>query len=330
MSWRPIDLIFRAAWLFYMKDLRQDDIASRMKVSRASVNAYIKKARQTGMVHISMEPRGFREQQLAVDLEERFGLEAAYVIPADENGRCARKDLLEVASTVVHQCLEDGDVFGVAWGKTLYEFSDILRPALYRNLTVIQLCGNLGAPYGYAPEECTSKIARQLGAASRNLYAPLVLSTAGLAERLRKEPIIAEQMSAMEKCTKALFSIGSCRPDSHIVTCGAMSAKQLRNHRAAGARAVIAGRLIDRFGKAMDTQDDRTIAISLHSLLKIPLRLAVVHGADKAEATHAALRGSIMSHLVIDENCANAILEDTGSSQVVTALSKKRSPARHK
>ena len=93
----------------------------------------------------------------------------------------------------------------------------------------MQLCGNLGAPYSYRPDQCTMEIARRLNAKGLNFYAPLVLSTrSGWREELRAEPVIREQLAGIADCDLALFSIGTVDEDSHIVKCGALSPREVR------------------------------------------------------------------------------------------------------
>ena len=72
---------FRAAWLYYGRVLRQDDVAKQLGVSRASVASYLKQAREDGLVRIQMAVHSLREQELALELETRYGLSAAYVVP---------------------------------------------------------------------------------------------------------------------------------------------------------------------------------------------------------------------------------------------------------
>ncbi|TIS11109.1 MAG: sugar-binding transcriptional regulator, partial [Mesorhizobium sp.] len=83
------------------------------------------------------------------------------------------------------ELVSKGDRIGVAWGRTVYTIADIMSYADLQDVTVVQLCGNLGAPYSYRPDQCTMEIARRLNAKGLNFYAPLVLSTEELAEGLR-------------------------------------------------------------------------------------------------------------------------------------------------
>ncbi len=86
-----------------------------------------------------------------------------------------------LASGVFLELVKKGDRIGVAWGQTVYSIADVMAYADLQDVTVVQLCGNLGAPFAYRPDQCTMEIARRLNAKGLNFYAPLVLSTEELA-----------------------------------------------------------------------------------------------------------------------------------------------------
>ncbi len=82
MAIRPAEqLIHKAAWLYYAHGLRQDQVASQLNISRASVAMYLRKARETGIVNISTSTQLFTDDVMARQLEDalepRRGLDRA-------------------------------------------------------------------------------------------------------------------------------------------------------------------------------------------------------------------------------------------------------------
>ncbi|MBX4377540.1 hypothetical protein K4H02_20990, partial [Mycobacterium tuberculosis] len=121
------------------------------------------------------------------------------------------------------------------------------------------------------------EIARRLNAEGINLYAPLVLSSERLAEELRREPVVREQLLAITDCQLALYSVGGIEDDSHLVKCGAITAAEMHALGQAGAAGVIAGRRIDVDGSWLDCAlNCRCISVGLDSIRKFPKRLLVV------------------------------------------------------
>ncbi len=67
MALRPADqIIHKAAWLYYTHGLRQDEVAQKLNISRASVATYLRRARESGIVSISTSTELFRHDMQAL------------------------------------------------------------------------------------------------------------------------------------------------------------------------------------------------------------------------------------------------------------------------
>ncbi|WP_192183092.1 sugar-binding transcriptional regulator [Mesorhizobium amorphae] len=316
MAIRPAEqLIHKAAWLYYAHGLRQDQVASQLNISRASVAMYLRKARETGIVNISTSTQLFTDDVMARRLEDALSLDAVWIAPENDYVIDASTDIAVLAASVFLELVRKGDRIGVAWGRTIYTIADIMSYADLQDVTVVQLCGNLGAPYSYRPDQCTMEIARRLNAKGLNFYAPLVLTTEALAHGLRAEPVIREQLSGISDCDLALYSVGTVDADSHVVKCGALSVGEMALLREAGAAGVIAGQIIDARGKALDcSYNRRVISAALSSLRQIEKRLMVVQEDSKFEPLLAALAGGLCTHLVVGARMARRLLEHAGAA----------------
>jgi DNA-binding transcriptional regulator LsrR (DeoR family) len=300
--------IFQCAWLYYVQGEKQESIAKQLSISRPTVALYLRKARESGLVRISMDTSSFADCFLAQALTAGLDLDTAYVVPSRGTGPI--NDVAAAAWHVLEPMLPGTHRLGVAWGETLYAFAKALPRSHFPALEVMQLCGNMaGTPYGTLSDTSTFRIARQLGAEPHNLYAPMILSTAAIARAMLSEAIVSEHIKELRRCEIALFSPGSCAVDSHIVTSGAVSPAEMQRLRKQGARAVICGRMIDANGKPLLQFNRRVVAIELGALQQIPRRLMIASGVEKAEAVEAAIRGHLVTHLVIDESIANRLIE---------------------
>ena len=302
-------IVHKAAWLYYSHGLRQDEVAQQLGISRASVATYLKRARETGIVSISTSTQLFGEELLARQVEDTYGLRSVWIVPDGDKALDPGIEMPVLAASVFLELVEKGDQIAVAWGRTVYQIADVMSFADLQGVTVVQLCGNLGAPYSYRPDQCTMEIARRLNAKGINLYAPLVLSSERLASELRREPVVSEQLAAISSCNLALFSVGGIDDDSHIVECGALARKELKALRAEGAAGVIAGQLIDGVGEVLDcAYNRRLISADLASIRAIGKRLVVVLQAQKFGPLMAALAGGLATHLIITRSMAERLL----------------------
>jgi DNA-binding transcriptional regulator LsrR (DeoR family) len=232
-----------------------------------------------------------------------------WIVPDDDNALDPEVEMPVLAASVFLGLIEKGDRVAVAWGRTVYQIADVMQFADLQGVTVVQLCGNLGAPYSYTPDQCTMEIARRLNARGINLYAPLVLSSERLATELKLEAVVQEQLAGISACHLALFSIGGIDDDSHIVECGALTRKELKALRQQGAAGVIAGQLIDSAGEVLDcAYNRRLISADLASIKAIGKRLVVVLQAQKFGPLMAALAGGHATHLIITRSMAGRLL----------------------
>ena len=311
MAIRPAEqLIHKAAWLYYAHGLRQDEVASQLNISRASVAMYLRKARETGIVNISTSTQLFTDDVMARKVEDAFGLDVVWIAPENAYLADPSTDISVLAASVFLELVKKGDRIGVAWGRTVYTIADIMSFADLQDVTVVQLCGNLGAPYSYRPDQCTMEIARRLNAKGLNFYAPLVLSTEELATSLRAEPVIRDQLAGIAECDLALYSVGAVDADSHLVKCGALSPAEMEGLRSQGAAGVIAGQIIDARGEVLDcSYNRRVISAELASLRAIGKRLMVVQEDTKFEPLLSAIAGGLCTHLVIGAHMAGRLLQ---------------------
>ena len=302
-------IVIEAAWMYYHDGLNQAEIAKRLEVSRATVVNYLQEAREKGYIRISLAPEVFSGHQLAEDLRERFGLQAAFVVP---DGASAESTLMRVARGAAEwlpSLLGAGDRLGVAWGRTVYEVAEALEQTRLRDVTVSQLVGSMATPYGFTAEICSAHMAQNLGAKCINLHAPAVLSDPALAQRLRDEPIIHSQLEALSHCNKAIFAAGSCAPDSHIVGSGVATAQDLDWYLAQGATGVLCGRFINASGEAIPGPlDDRMIGVTLDKLQGLDMGMLVSDGADKVVPMRAAIAGGYVTHVVTSAETARGML----------------------
>ncbi len=305
------DLIIEIAWKYYHDGLNQGEIADLLDISRSTVVNHLQEARLRDYVRVSLRPSIFERHRLAAQLCERFGLNAACIVPrglGDEED--ALKRVARGAADWLPGLLEPSDRLGVSWGRTVFEVAEAVAPTHISDLSVIQLVGSKSTPYGFEAETCSSILALQLGARCINLHAPLVLSDAGLAARLKAEPVIADQLAAVNACNKTIFAAGSCTPESHVVTSGVVDRDGLADYVRQGAAAVVCGRFIDADGNLIPGEiDDRMISVTLDHMRGKELGLLVSLGADKVRPMIAAIKGGFATHLATCTETAAAMLE---------------------
>jgi len=306
------DVVMWAAWLYYMDQMTQSEIAKRFNVSRATIVNYLQEARERGMVSININPRFGERTHIARALMAKYGLEGVFVIPNVDasEGEDLSQRLGEAGARLLASQIEDGDTIGVAWGRTVLAVAN--RIALERpltNLTVVQAAGSSTGEPDFSPELCTSLLSNRIRARCVNLLAPAVLSTPQLKQALLAEPVLRKQMALVHSMNRILFGVGDIGSGSTIRVAGIATDQEIDNYAARGAVAVIIGRFVDARGQAVSgDHDERMVGISLDELKQVPNRLCVAGGAKKIAAIAAALEAGYASHFVTDLATGVALL----------------------
>jgi DNA-binding transcriptional regulator LsrR (DeoR family) len=306
------DVLLWAAWLYHVEGRTQNDIAEELEVSRQTVANYLNEAVAKDMVRVELRPDILARHATATALADLYGLEAVHIVPTPKSESQLFKRLGHAGGQVLHNLVSNGDLIGVAFGRTIFRVG-MLMPASNQSKTkVVQVAGCSLGGSDTSPEACASLIAGKLSAECVNLFAPAYLSTETLTRDLLAEPTLQRQFQLFEKTNLMIFGIGELNKHTRFyLNEEYFHNDDLRDHYLRlGAASVIMGRFIDADGQEIDGPLlKRTVAIDLDTARAIPVRLAVCGGKEKTEAADAALRARFATHLVTDEQTARRLLK---------------------
>ncbi|MGO9310371.1 MAG: sugar-binding transcriptional regulator [Spirochaetia bacterium] len=305
------DFLIEIAKLYYEKDLSQAEIARKFDVSRSLVSSLLKLSREQGIVEIRINDVRSRVVRLQRLLCERYGLADAVVVPSRTDVEQTKAEVGRAAAGLLEPLLRDNIRIGISWGTTLHQLVSNVRPLPLRGVEIVQLHGGLGSRdpeidgFGLA-----QKLAEKLSGSYRIIQAPIVVQTVELRDMLMREPRIAETLKKGAEAGIALFGIGSNLPSiSSLVRTGALTEKESSLLVADGAVGTVCGLHIDEDGRVWPgSLNQRLVGISSEILARIPVRLGLAAGTDKAAVVRGALRGRFVTALVVDEEIAEAIV----------------------
>lgn len=304
-----LDPVLTAAWLYYEEGLKQDEIASRFGISRASVFNLLQKARDEGVVSVSLDIDRIRALRLARTLSEATGLAECYIIPAEGNDRPVAERIAGLGARLLERRITADSVLGVAWGRTVMALSQALASLNLPSTTIAQITGSAIGTYDFSPELCTSNIALKVGGRCVNMLAPGIVSSAEMKRRLMAEPIVAQHFALLRACDITLFGVTDLGEGTSLMHSGFMTEPTLADYRAHGAVGFVSGYFFDREGQPVLTDlDDRHLSMPREDFLAVPTRICVGGGPSKVEAIAAMLRGGYANVLVTDETTARAVL----------------------
>ena len=303
--------VARAAWLYYHEELTQGEIASSLGVSRSTVTRLLRRAKDDGLVRITLNVSSgmFQAER---DLERAYGLDRVRVVPVVDDGATQKRWLGHAAAELIGPMVVEGSIVAVSWGTTMQAMADALvGQSPVAGVQMVALVGGLhNAELGTNTNEIATQLGQHFGAAVRPLLAPVYVQDEATAAGLANDPGIRDALDLARRASTVVYSLGAMHDDATIFQIGHITAEQRRfllDRRAVGD---IVCRWIDRDGRPVELPPSiNPIGISLADLRAIPRRLAVAGGGLKRDALLASLRGGFVTALVTDERTAAFLLK---------------------
>jgi deoxyribonucleoside regulator len=299
------------AHLYYEQELSQQEIADQLGVSRSLVALYLKKAREQGIIRFTIIDPQDSCEDLAIALQEKTGLQRVFVVPSSHSSEAlTRRSLASAVARYLESRLQDDDVVGFGWGRTMSEVANLLAPSKPRKIDVVPLLGESASSFTGVYSQLNQmimQIAHSFTGTPHFLLVPLVVGSRELRDALYADPVVSEVAYRWDNLTYACMGIGAIPPSQgQIVYIGE---ENMAAFRAAGSAGDICVRYFDQEGKYVHTDfHDRLIGIDVSQLSKTRHVVAVAGGADKAKASAAVLRSRIVNELFVDEELARGIL----------------------
>ena len=317
MAGQADSLLKLVAKLYHIDGLDQRQISELVGFSRPQISRLLTRARQKGVVHISVEDYDPRNRALEDRLRVLFHLNWAIVINTVEtnNPDTVRRHLGYFAAPFVSDLTRSNTILGVAGGRTIYEVARHMAPSAgTRGVTVVQLMGNIGPSVSSSDAiELSRRLAQAFDGTFYTINAPAFVPDAHTRDQFMAHEHVRTVWRLFGRMDIALVGVGSLS-DSSFISSGMLDKEWLRELRARGAVGEICGRFFDAAGQECDSDyRNRVISVDLDVLRQKPGVIAATNGADRTEAVRAALAGQLIKSLIIDEAGALALLREDGA-----------------
>jgi DNA-binding transcriptional regulator LsrR (DeoR family) len=303
------DAKVRAAWLYFVEGLTQEQIAQVLGTTRLKVTRLIASARADGTVRIRIDSKSASQIECERGLISAFGLETAIVVPSSGESENAAAMVGYAAGQWLSDEMRDGVSVALGWGNTL---SLALRGMVARaceGASVISLMGGMTHSRAINPSAVARRVADMFGADCYQLTAPVFVSGPQIRDALFAEPSLRDLVDRAGRADLALVSAGDLASNSTLAREGLISDADIVSLRAAGAIADILCHFVDAEGQALDHPVNRRVmAVGLETLRRIPRVAIASGGAAKAPAIRAAIRASGARILITDEAAARELL----------------------
>jgi len=304
------DLSVRAAWLYYIEGLTQEEVANAMAVSRAKVIRLLAAAREHGIVRIRIDAKGSDQLALERRLVETYRLTEAVVAPSPVDKMAVTAVVGHATGAYLADHVRDGMSLGVGWGVTLSMSLRALGARPFERFSVISLLGGMTHSRAINPSAVALRIADAVGAECFQLTAPVFVASEATRNALWAEPGLHDLLERARRVDLAVVSVGDVSEDSTLFREGLLPRSQLSSLISAGAVGEVLCHFLDAEGNVVDHPvSRRVVAVGLEDLRRVPKIVIAAGGRHKVEAIRAVLKATRAGVLITDEAAAQGLLQ---------------------
>lgn len=307
---RRRDLAIRAAWLYYVANNTQDQLASKLNVSRQAAQRLVAAAVADGLITFRIDHPLRACAELEEALRTRFSLDYVEVVPGDADrdgvvglgGAAARQ--LEA-----HLSPKAPTVLALGTGRTLRATVGQVAPMERPQHTVVSLVGTMTRDGRASPYDVVMRLADRTGAVCYPLPTPVVTETPSERDLLQSQRPYQVIRALAGKAKVAFLGVGTLDARAPMLVDGFITKHEFDELIGAGAVGEITGSAFDADGRLIESElSFRRTAIPIELPLE-RLTIGIAGGHSKGKAIAAALRGRLLSALITDEAAARQILE---------------------
>jgi len=305
-----LDDAARAGWLYYVAGNTQEEIASKLGISRQSAQRLVSLAMTEGLVKVRIDHPIASCLDLAARLRDRYALDIAEVVPSDPTATSTTIGIAEAAATEIERHLRTVEplVMAIGTGRTLKAAIEQLTPMECPQHRIVSLTGNI-APDGSASfYNVIFNMADAVKARSFPMPLPVIASSPTEREALHRQPMIKATVELVAQAKVTFVGIGDIGPGAPLFVDGFIAESDLRALQKAGAVGEIVGWAYDAEGRLIDgLTNDRVASAPLPSR-ENSLVIGVAKGERKLPGIAAALKRRLVNGLITDELTAKGLL----------------------
>jgi DNA-binding transcriptional regulator LsrR (DeoR family) len=307
MSGYAEEMLIAVSHLYYTEGLKQEDVAFRMNISRLAVTRMLKKARDQGIVQITVKRPLPELVGMALEMEKKYGMKAVRVAPTGLTLDDTTAAMGRAGAELLSNLIRPGCRIGAAWSRTVSAIVPYVRRTSKSGVCINELAGTYLAPN--VPYGVSWVLAEKLHVPLESIPMPVLVKSEHAREVMLKEVMIRKALANASKVDIAFVGLGDATEGSSLVNSGYIARAHLKEFKSKGAVGELLMRCYDARGEYVRMSfEKRTISIEWEQIRKLPFIVAMAFGSSKIEAILGALKGGIIHGLVTDRSTAMALL----------------------
>jgi deoxyribonucleoside regulator len=306
-------LVTKVACMYYEEEMTQQEIADIIGVSRIQIVRMLQRARDKGIVRITIDSK-FRENvDLGLRLQKVLNLKEAFVVSAPVRSEHLFDSIGRGASDFLVARLRPNMILGVSAGRTLRAMVNSLPRCETEGLRVCNIVGGISSLGDQSAQELAYQLCERLGGSHMMLNVPFHVSTKHIKETLLEDERVAATIEAARCADLILISVGDLK--------NPMLRKVYRREevypRDVYERLLdqnVVGEMIGCFydirgEQVLSELSDHILGLNIQDLKSMSSVIAVAGGSEKVLPIIGAVRGGYIDGLITDDATAEQLLD---------------------
>ncbi len=303
----------RAAWMYYIEEMTQNEIAQQLGIGRVTVVRLLSDARERHEIKFSIQSNVPECVGLERELERRFGIAEAVVVPLSGPQADATESISAATGLFLSDFVQPGMKIGVGWGRTLLESLRYIHEAPVADLSVVSLLGGITKVKRFNPSEFAWRFSSLFQAECYLMTAPAIVDAPETRRTLIDRCGLGEVFERARTLDAVLISVGNLEATGTAYRDGFLSDEVRRSMIEQGAVGESLFHFFNAAGELIPHPiHDCVMAVAPDTIRAVPQRIMSSGGIGKAEAMHAALKLFAPTVLITDEVAAARIIEIDG------------------
>ena len=302
----------RAAWLYYVEGLTQQEAAKLLDINRVQVTRLLADARKRGEVDIRINTSisSIIEAERAV--EQAFGIAKVIIAPLACEDHDPTKAIAWVAGQFISDYVQSDMKIGVGWGRTLYSSLPHIHGRELDNVRVISLLGGISQAKRFNPAEFAWQFAELFKGEGYLVPAPALVDSAETKHALLERCGINQIFELADNLDVAFLSAGGIEGITTSYRLGHVAEADRQSLIAAGAVGDLLYNFISEDGGLIDHNvNTRGISVGIDRLKNAKDRVLISGGKEKVKVLLGCVRLVKPTVFITDEYTAKAMLLST-------------------
>jgi DNA-binding transcriptional regulator LsrR (DeoR family) len=305
-----LDEAARAGWFYYIAGQTQDEIAKRLKVSRATVQRLVSLCLSERLITFRLEHPIAACMDLATQLVDRFKLRTCEIVPTDPTSATAVAGVAERAASLLEATLRSSKpvIVAIGTGRAMRAAVEQVPPMDRPDHRLVSLVSNISIDGSATFFDTVGRLAELTKARHYPTPLPVLMSSEAERDRMLKMGSIAKVRALAARADLRLVGVGQMDKKAQLHVDGFVSRNELLELMRLGAVGELTGWAYDTRGRFLKGGTNARLTSVPHPVPAAALTVAAAVGPAKVPAILAALRGRLINGLITDEATARSLL----------------------